>query len=187
MKANCKICKVKFEQKKFNVRYCLQTDECIKAFSNWVKEQKEKQYNKAKISLDSYEKEHNDEKNLKASKINTKMQVHAFVHQRDKGKECVSCGKPYEISFEAGHHYSAYSYLTLKFNLDNIHGQCKYCNRYLESNFDNYALRLPKRIGQERYNELVRLAGIDKQFEKVWNLENLKEIRDNIKQLKKEL
>ena len=42
MKANCKICKVKFEQKKFNVRYCLQTDECIEAYVKWQKTEREK-------------------------------------------------------------------------------------------------------------------------------------------------
>lgn len=180
----CKHHNTKFIAKYFNQKYCLEDDECIKAFNEFVKESKEKQKVKQKKEFAIVEIKYNEDKKLTAALLNTKTQVHAYVRKRDEGKDCVSCGKPYESSFEAGHHYSAYSYLTLKFNLDNIHGQCKYCNRHLESNFDNYALRLPERIGQERYNKLVELAGIDKQFEKVWNLENLKEIRNNIKQLK---
>ena len=72
----------------------------------------------------------------------------------------------------------------MRFNLDNIAGQCQKCNLFQDGNFDNYALNLPNRIGVERYNELVRLASIDKQFEKVWDLESLKEIRNHIKSLK---
>jgi hypothetical protein len=44
---------------------------------------------------------------------------------------------------------------------------------------------LPKRIGKVRFDNLVKLAEVDKQFSKVWNLENLKEIRENIKKLNK--
>jgi hypothetical protein len=73
----------------------------------------------------------------------------------------------------------------LKFNLDNINGQCEQCNLFKEGNFENYTLKLPERIGKERFDNLVRLAQIDKQFSKVWNLENLKEIRENIKKLNK--
>ena len=101
-------------------------------------------------------------------------------------KAVLKVQKP-RLEFEAGHHYSANSFTTLKFNLDNINGQCFFCNNKLEGNFSNYALNLPKRIGIDAYNELVRLASIDKQFEKVWNLENLKEIRENVKRLNQKL
>lgn len=139
---------------------------------------------KPRLSLETAEREEKERNSLKAALINTKQVVHTFVRERDKYKPCVSCDKPWEPEFEAGHHYSANSYLTLKYDLDNINGQCVYCNQHLESNFDNYALRLPSRIGKERYDILVSKARIDKQFTKVWNVENLKAIRDNIKSLK---
>ena len=109
------------------------------------------------------------------------MQIHAYIRKRDTNKNCISCGTEWNDTFQAGHHYSANSYNTLKFNLDNIHSQCRKCNLFLEGNFDNYALNLPKRIGKDRYNELVKLAGIDKQYSKVWDLDNLKEIRLKLK------
>jgi len=182
--ANCKHFKTKFTQKYINCRFCLETEECISAFLLFKKEKEESKRQKANKDFQIVERKYNDDKKLTAALLNTKTQVHAYVRERDKGKPCISCNKPYQSDFEAGHHYSANSFLTLKFNLDNIFGQCLYCNRHLESNFDNYALNLPKRIGQERYNKLVELAGIDKQFQKVWNLENLKEIRNEIKKLK---
>jgi hypothetical protein len=140
---------------------------------------------KPRIELEKAHKEHKEKKGIAGALLITKTVVHAYVRKRDKGKNCISCGCNWNPEFEAGHHYSANSFTTLKFNLDNIAGQCFFCNNKLEGNFSNYALNLPKRIGVERYNELVRLASIDKQFSKVWNLENLKEIRENIKKLNK--
>lgn len=139
---------------------------------------------KPRIELEKAHKEHKEKKGIAGALLITKTVVHAYVRKRDQGKNCISCGCNWNPEFEAGHHYSANSFTTLKFNLDNIAGQCFFCNNKLEGNFSNYALNLPKRIGVERYNELVRLASIDKQFSKVWNLENLKEIRENIKKLK---
>jgi hypothetical protein len=140
---------------------------------------------KPRIELEQANKDYNEKKGISASLVNTKTVVHSYVRERDKFKPCISCGCNWNDEFEAGHHYSANSYLTLKFNLDNINGQCFFCNNKKEGNFDNYALNLPNRIGLERYNELVKLAGIDKQFSKIWNLDKLKEIRENIKILKK--
>jgi len=140
---------------------------------------------KPRIELEKAHKEHKEKKGIAGALLITKTVVHAYVRKRDKGKNCISCGCNWNPEFQAGHHYSANSFTTLKFNLDNIAGQCFFCNNKLEGNFSNYALNLPKRIGVERYNQLVRLASIDKQFSKVWSLENLKEIRENIKKLNK--
>ena len=93
---------------------------------------------------------------------------------------CISCNAPYSDDFQAGHFYPAGSFETLKFNLDNIHGQCVQCNLYHSGAFENYSLNLPKRIGLERYQSLVKLAEIDKQFSKVWTVEKLKEIHKEL-------
>lgn len=142
---------------------------------------------KEKKELEKAFEAEKEKKGIRGALEVTKKVVHSYVRERDKGKPCVSCGAPWNTDFQAGHHYKAETFTTLKFNLANIHGQCVRCNIFLEGNFDNYALLLPNRIGQDKYNELVRLANIDKQFSKVWNLANLKEIRDEIKKLKKEL
>ena len=121
---------------------------------------------------------------LKASKINTKTQVHAYIRERDKGKDCISCGVEWNNTFQAGHFYKSETFETLKYNLHNINGQCFRCNNFLDGNFDNYSLNLPNRIGQENYNNLVKLAEKDKHYQKVWNVENLKEVRNLLKQEK---
>lgn len=174
----CKVCNEVFTPNKPLVPVC--GYKCAIEYNKLVKSKQKKEFEKVEVL-------HNEEKKLKASLLNTKMQVHAYVRERDKGKPCISCGVAWRDNFEAGHHYSANSFLTLKFNLDNIHGQCKFCNNFKEGNFDNYALNLPFRIGIKKYNDLQSLAAIDKQFSKVWNLENLKEIRNKIKLLKNSL
>jgi len=179
MKAKkCRNCLEKFEPKN-----SLQVVCGIKCSIEYNKTKKEKQA----VKFKEFELEHKEEKSLKASLINTRIQVHEYIRLRDKGKNCISCNTTWKSDFEAGHHYSAASFLTLKFNLDNIHGQCVFCNQYKDSNFANYALNIPYRIGIKKYNDLQSLASIDKQFSKVWNLENLKEIRENVKKLRKDL
>lgn len=174
----CRNCQEKFEPKN-----SLQVVCGIKCSIEYNKTKKEKQA----VKFKEYEQENKEEKKVKAALINTRIQVHEYIRLRDKGKPCISCNTPYKSDFEAGHHYSGASYLTLKFNLDNIHGQCLYCNRFKDGRFDEYALNLPYRIGIKKYNDLQSLASIDKQFSKVWNLENLKEIREKVKKLRKDL
>jgi hypothetical protein len=179
MKAKkCRNCLEKFEPKN-----SLQVVCGVKCSIEYNKTKKEKQ----SVKFKEFEQEHKEEKSLKASLINTKMQVHEYVRLRDRGKSCISCGVAWTPYFQCGHHYKSETFTTLRFNLDNLHGQCQRCNLFLEGAFDNYALNLPFRIGIKRYNDLQSLASIDKQFSKVWNLENLKEIRENVKKLRKSL
>ncbi len=136
-----------------------------------------------RLEIEKLQQEKKEKTKLQLALNNTKTIIHAFVRNRDQNKSCISCGCVWNKDFQAGHFYPAGSFETLKFNLQNIHGQCVQCNLFKEGNFENYSLNLPERIGIEKYNELVRLAGIDKKFSKVWNLENLKEIKFNIKKI----
>lgn len=136
---------------------------------------------KPRLELEAADNERKQRTALKLAHNNTKLIVHAFVRERDKGLNCISCGCGWNPSFQAGHHYKSETFETLKYHLDNISGQCFYCNNRLEGNFDNYALNLPKRIGQERYNALVQLAEKDKHFSKVWDVDSLKAIQLEIK------
>jgi hypothetical protein len=136
---------------------------------------------KPRKDFEQLEIENKSRTKLKLALANTKTVIHKFVRERDKNKPCISCGCDWNDKFQAGHFYPAGSFETLKFNLDNINGQCEQCNLYKSGNFENYSLNLPKRIGQQRYNELVKLAEIDKQFSKVWDIDKLKEIQKSVK------
>lgn len=140
---------------------------------------------KPRLDFEKAHKENKEKKGIAGALLVTKTLVHAYVRKRDKDMNCISCGCQWNDKFQAGHYYPGGSFETLKFNLDNINGQCEQCNLFKEGNFENYTLNLPKRIGSDRFDNLVKLAEIDKQFSKVWNLEKLKEIRENIKKLNK--
>lgn len=135
--------------------------------------------------LENAQKERKMRSKLIATHNTTKTIVHEYVRTRDKGKPCISCNAPWKENFQAGHFYPAGNFETLKYNTDNIHGQCQQCNLHLEGNFENYSLRLSERIGLQRYEEIVRLASIDKQFSKVWDIDRLKAIQKQIKDWKK--
>lgn len=178
----CRYHKEKFIPKYPFQKFCLSDHECIKAFNEFVKAEKEKKLSKQKKEFEVVEQKYNEDKKRIASLINTKTQVHTYIRNRDKGKPCISCGAEWNNTFQCGHHYKSETFETLRFNLDNLHGQCRRCNLHLDGAFDKYALNLPKRIGKERYYYLVSLAEVDKQFEKVWNVDNLKEVRRLLKE-----
>jgi len=110
-----------------------------------------------------------------------------YVRMRDVGKSCISCGIPYKSDFDAGHFYKAELYTSLKFDVDNIHGQCIKCNRMLEGNLNPYSINLPNRIGDVRYKALILRAEQDKKQSNKWDRLKLQTIRKQINKLTKEL
>jgi len=113
---------------------------------------------------------------------NTVIICHKYIRQRDKHKPCISCGEPWTDSHQAGHFYKAELFSTLKFNEDNIHGQCVGCNIRKEGNESQYRVNLPDRIGIDQYNELNRLAGLEKKSTFKWSRTELKRISNYYKQ-----
>ena len=76
-----------------------------------------------------------------------------YIRQRDKDKPCISCGKPLIGKFDAGHFFPT-TKQALRFDENNVHGQCVYCNQHLHGNITKYAYNLPKRIGWEVFEDL---------------------------------
>lgn len=157
MKANCKICKVKFEQKKFNVRYCLQTDECIKAFNQWVKDEKEKA-NKRKWQKEKKELKEKI-KTLSDWQKELEKEINKIAVLIDIGNGCISCNG--SKSPQGGHYHSVKANGSIRFNLDNIHLQDYYCNVEKSANLHQYDLGLINRYGKEYWEyvkfDIVRL------------------------------
>lgn len=78
-----------------------------------------------------------------------------FIRERDKGKPCVSCGCRVNGNGHASHFFAVGSHPNLRFNEDNVHLSCVECNLHKHGNLAEYSIRLPKRIGIERYTNLV--------------------------------
>ena len=78
---------------------------------------------------------------------------HKFIRNRDENKPCISCGK--YTTLQAGHFYSAGNHPSVRFNEDNVHGQCVKCNYYLSANLLPYRTNLIHKIGVERFNKIT--------------------------------
>jgi len=118
---------------------------------------------------------------------NTVIACHEYIRARDKGKNCISCQQPYNPDHQAGHYFKSELFSTIKFNEDNIHGQCKGCNLMKEGNESQYRVNLPNRIGKERFEALNHLASNEKKVSHKWEREDLKQIRAYYKSKLKEL
>jgi hypothetical protein len=157
----CKNCKAEFTPVRFNQKYCFDT-ECVRV---WVELEKEKQWNKKKKVL-------KDE--LQTVQELTKLaQVvfNKFIRLRDKDKPCVSCGCKLGSKFDASHYYSAGGHSNVRFDEDNVHASCVYCNQFLHGNLLNYQIGLVNRIGDKVF-ELNEKAHVNKK----WSRDELKEI-----------
>jgi hypothetical protein len=140
-----------------------------------------------RVSLEKAVKENKESKGIVAHLEKTKKAVHQMVRLRDEGKPCISCGTPWNKSFQAGHCYSANNYRSIKFDFFNINGQCEKCNLFESGNETEYLLRLPNIIGDKEFQKLKKRALNDKKFNKKWTKEELKEIREEAKQIIKQL
>jgi hypothetical protein len=80
-----------------------------------------------------------------------------YIRLRDKNQPCISCDRPLTSKYDAGHCFSVGSYPNIRFNEDNVHGQCVFCNQHKHGQQAEYLFNLPKRIGQERFDQLLDL------------------------------
>lgn len=85
---------------------------------------------------------------LKQLHKQTQTVVNAYVRERDKDLPCISCGKFTKL--EAGHYWNMGNNRALRYNLDNLNGQCVPCNRWGHGNLLEYRINLVKKIGADR-------------------------------------
>ena len=76
----------------------------------------------------------------------------AYIRQRDEGEPCISCGSFSKL--QAGHYFSVGSYDGLRFNEDNVHGECARCNCWDESHLITYRRNLEIKLGRSKYLKL---------------------------------
>ena len=109
-----------------------------------------------------------------------KEETHLFVRLRDSFEShvtykerrftCISCGITKSTQqMQAGHLNSAGKYSILRFNLDNINGECVHCNYYGKDHLRQYEENLIKKIGQKRVDKLKFWAKVSKQKAHKWD------------------
>ena len=109
---------------------------------------------------------------------------HQYIRNRDQGEPCISCGQ-YKEDLQAGHFHSAGKHPSLKFNEDNVHGQCLYCNFYLHGNLIPYSENLITKIGKERYDKLTFNIQLARQVGYKWDRFFLIELIETYKEKNK--
>ncbi len=157
----CKNCKNKFEQVRFNQKFCLES-ECVRV---WVESEKEKQWKKTK------QKAKLDLMTLSDYLKLTQQVFNKFIRLRDKDQLCISCQKPPKKQ-NAGHYFSSGGHSNVRFDEDNVHLQCEHCNTFLSGNLLNYQIEIERRIGAEKLIELQAKAHLEKK----WTKDELKEL-----------
>ena len=109
---------------------------------------------------------------------------HKFIRNRDKDKPCISCGK--YTTLQAGHYYSAGKHPVIRFNEDNVHGQCLSCNYFKSGDLINYTYNLIDRIGTGRFEKLKFQVDLSKQVKFKWDKYFLIEIIEKYKKKNRE-
>lgn len=107
---------------------------------------------------------------------------HKFIRERDKNLKCISCGTGKVEN--AGHYYSAGHYPSLRFNEDNVSGQCISCNKWKHGNLIEYRKKLVLKIGIERLNKLDMAADYYKRHGWKWDRFYLEDIIERYKDYK---
>lgn len=106
-----------------------------------------------------------------------------FIRLRDKDRLCISCTNELKGKYDAGHYHSVGSYPELRFNEDNVFGQCVHCNQHKRGNLIEYTINLPVRIGKKRFDKLTELKNKPRKYT-VDELKGLKTVyRLKIKQI----
>lgn len=146
--SRCKNCKQKFDQVRFNQKFCLDP-ECVKV---WVAQAKDKEWKKTKKKMQA------DIETVQELMKAAQVVFNKFIRIRDKDKPCISCGSKLENKFDAGHYFSSGGHKAVTFDEDNVHGQCVACNQWKHGNLIQYQIGIEQRIGGERLIKLHEKA-----------------------------
>lgn len=174
----CKVCGNPYEKKNMAHVAC-----SFKCAIEHIKRQREKQVKQAKREERVKQREFGQALKTRSDWVKeAQAEVNRYIRLRDKGKPCISCGRPWKENFQAGHYVPAGRSSLLRFSEDNIHGQCPQCNMYESGNLIPYRQALVSKIGLERVEALE--TNRDK---KHWSVEELKNIKALYKAKVKEL
>ena len=122
-------------------------------------------------------------KDLRLRKAAAKKACHAFIRARDKGKPCISCLRPYDGKHDAGHFLESGNNPFTRYDENNIHGQCQYCNRFKGGASADYERNLRERRGGKTVDQVLALRGGVKKR----TAEDYLEIKEYFKRKLKEL
>jgi len=169
----CKYCKDLFTPYNSLQKNCF-NDSCVKEM---IKEQELKKWKAKKARLKKEMLTVQDYIKLAQQVFNS------YIRERDKNNLCISCNKPLGKKFDAGHFYNANNHWNVRFDENNVNGQCVYCNRHLHGNLIEYGVNLEKKIGVDEFELLRHNAYETRKF----TINELQNIIEYYKKLKKNI
>jgi hypothetical protein len=104
----------------------------------------------------------------------------SYIRMRDKGKPCISCGQ--QVELEAGHFYSRTN-LALRWDEDNVHGQCIQCNRAKSGNRVMFGKGIELRCGEGVVDRLDKDSSKRVKYKSYELMEKIQIYQEKIKNL----
>ena len=108
----------------------------------------------------------------------------AYIRSRDLvdgNFTCISCGiVKGKDQMNAGHFWAAGKYTAVRWDEDNVHGQCVSCNCFLHGNLYEYGKRLKAIIGQTRFLVLEKAAYSTFKLDRQWLEERIVYYKDKL-------
>ena len=110
-----------------------------------------------------------------------------YIRKRDSEEfggdyfRCISCGKIKSFAQADCGHYFSRRHMATRYDEDNCHAECKYCNRFDAEHLENYRRNLIKKIGQKRFD----LLSIRKQTKRTITDEEFKILIKHFRKLNK--
>lgn len=106
-----------------------------------------------------------NKKSLATLKNDLQIVFNTYIRLRDtlydKGTPyfiCISCGEPKGLDqMNAGHYWPVGGHEAVRYDEDNVHGQCIYCNNFASGGKVTmvYAGRLLRKIGKQKFEALA--------------------------------
>ncbi|HPI82553.1 MAG TPA: recombination protein NinG [Candidatus Paceibacterota bacterium] len=99
----------------------------------------------------------------KVTKLKDKAQklFNEYIRERDRNPDgtwtCIACGNTVD-KINAGHYFGTRRYDWLRYNPDNVHGECTKCNSFNHEHLIWYGLNLRIKLGDVKYWELISKA-----------------------------
>ncbi len=150
------------------------------------------EYSNARIKREAQKKARAEKKKGKEAlltlsdyKKKAQAMFNSYIRERDKNKGCISCGTPLNNrKFDAGHFYPT-TYEGLRFNEQNVFGQCVPCNRSKSGNLHEYRKNITQRISEDDLDWLDNNRYIPLNMTKEELKDLYTEYRIKLKELKK--
>lgn len=176
---NCAICDEPFKVYRSTQKVC--SLKCSIKFSAIPKKTKEE---KVRVK-EQFEQTRTKPELLKKMQF----EFNRFIRLRDLGQSCISCEKKLTDirDFHAGHYYSAGHHAYVRFDENNVHGQCIECNTHLHGNLIKYRKKLEVKIGIEELEKLDEVAYLTKKWsrEELVKLAKVYNLKNKINEIKK--